>query len=616
MSDERSPELIPREALFGNPERTLPALNPAGDRLAYLAPDDKDVLQVWVRPLEGEDKGRAVTRDPKRGVKSYRWTEDGRGVLYAQDYDGDENWHIFLADLDSGLTRDLTPFLGAQAQLLSTHRDHPGQVLVTMNTRDPQLHDVFRVDLTSGAIALDTENPGDVIGWMVDDAFVVRGCWASRPDGGFEGRVRDAVEDDWRSLIVVPHEDADTSPAGFTKDGSALYFSSCVGRDTLQLVKKSLADGSEEVIASADDSDLRELIIDRETREPQAVCFGRARAEWTVLDPALEDDFSRLRALHGGDPLLISRDRADRRWILAFTTDDGPVPFYLYDREDKSGRLLFTSRPALEGKTLAAMEPVEIMSRDGLRLQSYLTAPPGRGADERAPLVLLVHGGPWTRDSWGYHPEAQWLANRGYACLQVNYRGSTGFGKGFVNAGNREWAAKMHDDLIDAVEWAIDSGIADRERVAIYGGSYGGYAALVGAAFTPDVFCCAVDIVGPSNLKTLLESFPPYWEPLKKLMEKRVGSLDDPEFLAERSPLSRVDAIKIPLLIAQGANDPRVKQAESEQIVEAVRAKGKEVDYMLFEDEGHGFARPENRMKFYAAAESFLAKHLGGRCEA
>jgi dipeptidyl aminopeptidase/acylaminoacyl peptidase len=312
----------------------------------------------------------------------------------------------------------------------------------------------------------------------------------------------------------------------------------------------------------------------------------------------------------------VSRDKADATWLVAFTSDREPVRYYTYDRKTQAATYLFSNRPDLEKFTLAPMTPVTIQSRDGLNLHSYLTVP--AGADPKLlPLVLNVHGGPWARDGWGYDAEAQWLASRGYAVLQVNFRGSTGFGKAFMNAGNREWGAKMHDDLLDAVAWAIKEGIANPERVCIYGGSYGGYAALAGAAFTPDVFCCAVSIVGPSSIITLIQSVPPYWQPLMHTFRVRVGDIEtEKDFLESRSPLFKADQIRIPMLIAQGANDPRVKQAESEQIVAALRAKGKHVEYLLYPDEGHGFSRPENRMAFYAAAEEFLASHLGGRTEA
>jgi dipeptidyl aminopeptidase/acylaminoacyl peptidase len=337
--------------------------------------------------------------------------------------------------------------------------------------------------------------------------------------------------------------------------------------------------------------------------------------EYRVLDPSLEADVAAIRALHPGDPDIVAHDHSDMVWLVAFTNDSGPVPFFLYDRRRREGRFLFDHQPELARYELAPMEPFSYPARDGLTIHGYVTFPPGAGR-ANLPMVLNVHGGPWGRDSWGFDPEAQWLANRGYLCVQVNFRGSTGYGKAFVNAGDREWGGAMQDDLTDAVAFVAGQGWADPARVAIYGGSYGGYAALAGVAFTPGLYRCAVELVGPSNLKTLIETIPPYWQPQVALFHQRVGNPEtDAEFLWSRSPLSRAASIRTPLLIAQGANDPRVKQAESEQIVAALREAGIDYEYMLFPDEGHGFAKPGNRLAFYAAAERFLARHLGGRAE-
>jgi dipeptidyl aminopeptidase/acylaminoacyl peptidase len=388
-----------------------------------------------------------------------------------------------------------------------------------------------------------------------------------------------------------------------------------VDTDTARLVRIDLATGATEVLAEDPEADVDGARLHPDTKEPQIVTFRKDRTEYRVLDPDVADDLTAIRALHHGDPGLLNRDHADSTWLLGFTNDSGPVPFYSFDRAAKQGRFLFEHQPALSQYQLASMEPFSFTARDGLTIHGYVTFPPEAGRSG-LPAVLNVHGGPWARDYWGFNPEAQWLANRGYLCVQVNYRGSTGYGKGFVNAGDREWAGKMHDDLLDAVAHITGQGWADPDRVAIYGGSYGGYAALVGATFTPDVFRCAVDIVGPSNLKTLIETVPPYWAPMIAQFHRRLGDPEkDADFLWSRSPLSRASAIRIPLLIAQGANDPRVKQAESEQIVAALTAAGIDHEYMLFPDEGHGFAKPENRLKFYAAAERFLAKHLGGHSE-
>ena len=606
------PPLIPREDLFGNPEKAAPQISPDGARLAYLAPDE-GVLNVWVRSRDKADD-RVVTRDRKRGIRNYLWAYDGSHLLYLQDRDGDENWHVWAVNLDSGDIRDLTPHEGAQAHLIAVDHRHPNEVLVSINHRDPRLHDVHSINLKSGESTLKAENPGDIVGWLADSRFQIRAAQAARPDGGFELRVRNSPEGEWRTLVVWP-ADEEGAPYGFTEDGESLYLGTTLGSDTQELRLVRLASGEEQTLASNPAVDLGEVIVHPTEHRVQAAGFNKDRLRWQILDPEIKEDLEFLSAQKSGEVRIASRNLNDSEWIVHYALDTAPAAYYRYDRSARTLEFLFTTRPALEGKSLAEMRPVEITSRDGLTLNSYLTLPAGVEPRD-LPLVLTVHGGPWARDAWGYDPEAQWLANRGYACLQVNFRGSAGFGKRFLHAGDKEWGAKMHDDLLDAVDWAVEQGFADRARVAIYGGSYGGYAALVGAAFTPEVFACSIDVVGPSSIITLINSIPPYWEPLKKVFTVRVGDPEtEAEFLQSRSPLFKADQIKRPLLIAQGANDPRVKQAESEQIVEAMRAHGKEVEYLLFEDEGHGFARPENRLAFYAAAERFLARHLGGRCE-
>lgn len=437
---------------------------------------------------------------------------------------------------------------------------------------------------------------------------------ATTGDGGAVMRLRDGTDAAWRDAVVWSPADAlGSGPVAFRPDG-ALYLLDSRGANSTRLVRYDPGTGAVTELAADRRYDVSGVELHPDTREVQLVGFTRERQDWDVHDAALAPDVAALRSLNPGDFAIGTRTHADDRWIVAFTRDTESVSYWLYERAGRRGTFLFHTRPRLARYTLGEMRPVALDARDGLRLEGYLTRPPGAAGPR--PMVLNVHGGPWHRDTWGYDPEAQWLANRGYACLQINFRGSTGYGKDFVNAGNRQWGARMHDDLVDAVRWAVAQGIADPGRVAIYGGSYGGYAALVGATFTPELFRCAVDIVGPSNLITFIETIPPYWSTFLAMLKERVGDPDaEPEFLRSRSPLTHVDRIRIPLFIAQGANDPRVKQAESEQIVAALTAKGIPHEYMLFPDEGHGFAKPENRLEFYGAAERFLAEHLGGRAE-
>ena len=611
---QRGTQLIPRRALYGNPVKSSASIAPDGSMLAWLAPDN-GVMNVWVGGLDVEG-GRTVTRDTERGISSYFWAADSRHIFYIQDVGGDENFRLYSVDLEGGETRDLTPFENVRVQVLDRNKDFPDDLLIGLNRENPQSHDVFRLHLPTGELTLVAKNPGNVIGWVSDRSFKVRGAVAMREDGGQELLIRKTEESDWESYRVWDPEDALTSsPTGFSKDGRYLNMLDSHGANAGRLVEMDLETREIRVIAEDPEYDVSAENTDPNTYKTRMVGFLRSRLEWTVLDESIREDIDAVRKLHDGDFTIASTDDADRIWVIRFFSDNDPGSFYLYRRDTKKGELLFHARPELARYQLAPMEPVTIPARDGLKIHAYITFPAGAGRSN-LPMVLNVHGGPWVRDIWGYHAEAQWLANRGYICLQVNYRGSRGYGKAYLNAGNREWGGRMHDDLVDAVAWAVSHGYADPDRVAIYGGSYGGYAALVGATFTPELFRCAVDIVGPSNLITFIRSIPPYWQPMIKMLHERVGNPDtEPEFLVSRSPLTFANNIRIPMLIVQGANDPRVKQAESEQIVAAMREHGIDHEYMLFPDEGHGFAKPENKMKFYGVAEKFLADHLGGHYE-
>ena len=609
------PPVISRDVLFGNPEKAQPRLSPDGQRLAWVAPDKKNVLQVWVKTV-GKDDDKMVTADKKRGVRRYFWAQDNKTLLYLQDNDGDENFHVYGVDLASGNVRDYTPFQGVRAGVADISQDFPNEVLIQMNLRNRQLNDIHRLNLATGALTLDTENPGDVAGWGTDAKFQVRAAEVNTPDGGTEIRVRDDAKSPWKSLVKVGPDEI-LGFQDFSPDGKSAYIMSSVGSDTARLVQRDLATGTEKVLASSPEVDAGNVLIQPKSHVVQAVSFEPGRSSWKVLDPSVQADFDAIRKLNSGDFTVVNRTAADDAWLVAFTSDRGPVSWYKWDRTAKKGALLFTAQPKLEGLPLAEMKPVVIQSRDGLKLNSYLTLPVGV-APKGLPLVLFVHGGPWGRDTWGYDPTTQWLANRGYAVLQVNFRASTGYGKKFLNAGNRQWGLKMQDDVVDAAKWAVAKGIADPKKIAVYGGSYGGYVALAAATLNPDVFACNVDIVGPSNIKTLIAAIPPYWKTIRTKFDQRMGNVDDPkdaELIKNASPLFRADKISRPLLIGQGANDPRVNVKESEQIVEAIEKNKGSVTYVLYPDEGHGFARPENRIDFNARAEKFLGSCLGGRFE-
>jgi dipeptidyl aminopeptidase/acylaminoacyl peptidase len=604
--------LIPRDVLFGNPERISPALSPNGTLLGFIAPEE-GVLNVWVGPADDPSAAKPVTHDRDRGIRVFSFCHDDKTLVYLQDTDGNEDWRLYRLDLGSGAAHLVTPGEGAQATVLAHNRWNPTTMLVGLNADNPMLHDVYRLDLESGAFDKIEVNPG-YAAWLVDSDLAIRGGVSMTPDGGAVVHLRDTSTGRDAPWLEIPAGDLLTTGVyGFSRDGSVAYLLSSIDANAARLIRIDLSTGAETVLAQNPEYDVAFVLSDPDTLEPQCVVFLAERETWVHLDPELGAEIDALHARLPGEIGISRSERTDRRWLVSDTPSDGPVRYYVYDRDNARLTYLFAHKPALEDYRLSVMEPFSYQARDGLTIHGYVTYPPG--VDRIAlPAVLTVHGGPWHRDLWGYDPEAQWLANRGYACIQVNYRGSTGYGKAFGNAGDREWGRAMHTDLLDAVDHLADQGHIDRDRVGIYGGSYGGYAALVGAAFTPTAFRCAVDMVGPSSLITLIESVPEYWKPMIALFHSKVGNPEtERDFLWDRSPLSRVDDIAVPLLIAQGKNDPRVTVVEAEQIVAALTEKGIDHEYLLFEDEGHGLAKPENRERFYAAVERFLAQHLGGR---
>ena len=602
--------LIPREVLFGNPERADPQISPDGTQLGYLAPLD-GVLNVWIRTL-GKTDDRAVTADKHRGIRNFTWQYDNKHILYTQDVGGDENWRLYQTDIATKQTKDLTPFEKVRVDIVAYEWSSPDTILVQMNQRDAKDFDVHRVDLKMGKVDLDTQNPGDVQSWQADNALRIRAAQVQTDDGGTIVRVRDDSKSPWRELIKWGPDETFGGVNGFSPDNKALWITTSLDVNAARLLEIDVASGKRKVITEDPQFDVNSTINNPKTNALEAVSYTRQRTEYEFIDPKVKADFEVLERVRKGDIASVSQDLNDDKWIVGFVVDDAPEYWYLYDRSKQQATLLFSNRPQLEKYKLSTMKPIEFTARDGMKLYGYLTTPVGMEA-KNLPMVEFVHGGPWGRDQWGFNRYAQWLSNRGYAVLQINFRGSTGYGKKYVNAGDRQWAGTMRTDLLDGKDWVVKQGFVDPAKVCIMGGSYGGYATLAGVAFSPDAFACGVDIVGPSNLNTLLKSIPPYWSTFLATFHKRMG--DSEAVLNDQSPLFKADQIKAPLLIGQGANDPRVNKAESDQIVSAMRKNEKPVQYYVFPDEGHGFARPANNMAFNAASEEFLAKYLGGRFE-
>ena len=617
------PPLIARAKLFGNPTRAGGKLSPDGKWISYIQPRD-GVMNLWVAPASAPDRAKPLTDEKTRPIRNYSWSPDSRQLLFINDHGGDENFLLYGVDVATGAQKALTPFEKTRVQIIGTSEAIKDKILVGVNNRDPRWHDVYLLEPATGAMTLVFKNDG-YSGFVADEQLHVRMAAKPRPDGGSDWyRVTDNKPEATPVVSYGLDDSQTTQPLGFTTDGRTLYWTDSRGRDRAALFAQDVASGRMRVVGESARADVGEGLFAPRTGELQAYSDYYLRNEYVPVGGAIAGDLAFLKGQNKGDFTVTSRTDDDAKWLVAFDPVTAPPATYIYHRKAKTLTQLYVSRPELTGAPLVAMHPQEIKARDGLTLVSYLTLPKGADpdgdgrADTPVPMVLFVHGGPWGRDEFGYNGYHQWLANRGYAVLSVNYRASTGFGKGFTSAGDGQWGRKMHDDLLDAVDWAVKAGVTTRDKVAIMGGSYGGYATLAGLTFTPDTFACGVDIVGPSNLFTLLQTIPPYWEAVKLQFYKRMG---DPTteagraMLKERSPLTYAERITKPLLIGQGANDPRVNVRESDQIVAAMQAKNIPVTYIVFPDEGHGFARPENGIAFNAAAENFLAKCLGGRAE-
>lgn len=625
----QEPPLVPRKVFDAPAEHDLLTVSPDGKSIAYTAPSSGGVANVWVEDLAAHKK-RMVTRADHRGIDGYQWAYDNNHVLYQSDENGNEDYHLYSVDLASGAIRDLTPFLGVRAEQIILSPSRPDEVLVSMNLRDSKVFDIYRVNLQTGATAMDAQNPGDVIGWTADQNLVIRAATAFNDNLETVVRVRDSGKAPWRDLLKIPFEQAPflgqvnggNIIVGFSQDGKKLVVGSSKGSPTNRLVELDTATGKElRVLASDPQADLwqnfaRDFVLLRDPRDQhvQAAAFDYMKPEWRAIDPAVTSDLKYLAALQAGIFLVSSKDLSDNKWAIWYFTDNGPTSFYIYDRAAHKADLLFQDRPQLAQYKLAEMRPMTIPARDGFKLVSYLTLPPGNAA-KGLPLILSVHGGPWARDEWGFEPLEQMLANRGYAVLQVNYRASI-INVPYMNAANEKIGTLTDDDLTDAVKWTIKEGIADPKRIAVMGGSFGGYSVLRALSLHPDLYACGVDVVGPADLATLMNSIPDYWKPVKKRWLRRIGDVTTDKALNEKlSPLYHAADIHVPLLIGHGQFDPRVKLAQSEKIVETIRKNGGKVTFVVYSDEGHGFVRPENNLDFDGRTEEFLHGCLGGRFE-
>ena len=628
--------LLPRALFFGAAEKTSPMLSPDGHLLTYVAPTSEGSFNVWLTRTESpEANAKPLTHATGKGIDGYRWAADNTHILYWQDHEGDEKWHLYAADIRSGSVRDLTPFPQAKIQNLLTSPRRPHEILVGLNKRDPMLFDMYRINLDDGSMRADAQNPGDVLSWTADQDLVVRGATAFVPDTGMTVlRVLDIKDNTWRSIAGWQFEESPFAGQlnggslvpGFTRDGRSIYAISPSGSDKTRLVKIDLANGHEQLVAGsecdvAEDTgyagvpyDLRPLLMTSPlTGEPDAVVFECGDRVWHPLDTKVRTDLQLLQKYLHRFPYIVSRNYADTLWIVAAWAADRPTEYSLYDRHARTLTPLFSEIPQLKAQLLRKPESFQVTARDGLEIPVYLARPAGSGP---APLVLFPHGGPWDRDHDDFDPVVQFLANRGYAVLQVEYRGSVGFGTTFFNAGNHEFGLKMRDDLIDAAEWAIQKGFADPKRVGVFGISAGGYLSLRASEARPDLFRAVVDVVGPTDVGFLLASMPKNWQATKARWVRRLGDAEHDEALNRKvSPQFDTESLQTSFLIAQGANDPRVNMRHADGMVARLRDNGAPVEYIVYLDEGHGLARPENNIDFYGRVEAFLARTLGGRAE-
>lgn len=604
--------LIPMKDFFRNPQKVGFSLSPDGNHWAFLQ-SWQNRLNIYVQKI-GEEKETRITDSTERDITGYMWANDSR-IVYAQDDAGDENFKLYAVDIDGTNRKTLTPFEEVRVGLIDELENNPEEMLITMNHRDKRVFDVYRININSGEMEMIAENPGNIVSWLTDHDGNLRIAITS--DGVNQSLLYRKKESDSFSVVLTTSFKDTLAPLFFTFDNQHLYVSSNIGRDKQAIYKYDVANNQFlEEIYSHPEVDVADLLISKKQKKITGVAYFTDMRHYYFFDEerkALQEDLE--QKLPGYEVVVADRSKDETKLVIITYSDKVLQAYYYYDLNTGEFRKMVEISPWLDESIMADVKPIQYTSRDGLTIHGYLTLPKEVPA-ENLPVVINPHGGPWYRDYWGYNPEVQFLANRGYAVLQMNFRGSTGYGREFWELGFKQWGRKMQDDITDGVHWLIREGIADPERIGIYGASYGGYAALAGLVFTPELYACGVDYVGVSNIISWFEAIPPYWEPLREMFYEMVGHPEkETELLKAASPLFHVDKINVPLFIAQGANDPRVPKAESDQMVEALRERGIEVPYMVKENEGHGFANEENRFDFYRAMEEFLGKHLGGRVE-
>ena len=601
---------IPLEDFFKNPEKSSFQLSPDGKKIAYMKPweEGNRMMNVYIKTI-GDNQEKRITNASNRSLYGYFWLNDDR-IAYIQDKGGDENIHIYAVNIDGTNDLDLTPFENIQARITDDLDEDPDHMIVSINNRDPRVHDAYRLNVNTGQLSLIAENPGNIMGWMTDNDGKLRIALTS--DGVNSSILYREEESDPFLPILTTNFKVSVSPLFFTFDNKELYVSSNRNRDKSAIYKFDLNTAKEtDLIFEHDEVDVSGLIRSKKRKVLTAVSYYTDKRKIHFLDDWREKLQNNLESkLKGVEVAISDISKDETKAIIVTFSDVSRGTYYYYDIEKDELTKLADLSPWLDPNHMSEMKPIKYTSRDGLTINGYLTIPKGSNG-KNLPVVVNPHGGPWARDRWGFNPEIQYLANNGYAVFQMNFRGSTGYGREFWEKSFKQWGKTMQDDITDGVQWLINEGIANPDKIGIYGASYGGYATLAGLTFTPNLYACGVDYVGVSSLFTFMESMPPYWELYREMMYEMVGHPEkDKELLASSSPLMHVDKIKVPLFIAQGANDPRVKKSESDQIVEALKQKGIDVPYMVKDDEGHGFYNEENRFDFYREMSAFLEKHL------